>query len=435
MDFTSKREQHELYLSGAMLVIIFDNPKGDYRISEILSRINSSMLKNINAKAIFYSINKLQEEGKDLDIFAVGMFANALGSSVQNVMEIYENQLSSASYEYHLDELVLIIEKTEILEGLSNLNKKSDNLSNDEIKEAMRGLTEVDYSTTNSLSNSEDIKQRLFHTEKIFIKTGCSALDRVLGGGFSRGNLVTLGMRSGAGKSSYALELCTGRANLGERTSFFSIEMDDTELINRGVSQKTGILLNDVKRAKSLGYEVLNQCEQATDFLCEHIDIYAKPSQTLSFITNELKRSHHKAKQEGLKIPEVAFVDYLDIIERPKGQEGISEYDLQGYLTRGLKKLAKELEITIVILVQLLKGTDKRENPKPKVSDIKGNGAIEANSNKIILGFRPNMYSDDKEMKNEPNQQAFIFVDKNREGSVGVVEYGFTPQTGIWRAV
>ena len=114
---------------------------------------------------------------------------------------------------------------------------------------------------------------------------------------------------------------------------------------------------------------------------------------------------------------DIILIDYLQIMKYDKGRE-VSEL---GNITRELKYLAKDLEIPIILLSQLSRGVEQRENKRPFMSDLRSSGEIEQDADMIIFVYRDDYYHDDSPDRG----QAELIVAKNRMGQIGFVKCDF----------
>jgi replicative DNA helicase len=246
--------------------------------------------------------------------------------------------------------------------------------------------------------------------------------------------MITLAGRPGMGKTSFALQLALGRKKVNQPTLVFTMEMKSSAMLQRLISQDIGFPLEDVKNAKKIGYSTLEACENSADDINKNgVELVARPSLTLAEIKSHIRSSIYRAKKENRKTVDLVVIDYLGLLSLPKGQDGGAiEYAKLTDLSRAVKKLAMELDVAIVILAQLNRGTEGRDSPIPKLSDLRGSGAIEQDSNKVLFVYRPNMYHDDALERNNPTQEAYVIVAKNREGAVGSAGYTFNPKIGLW---
>ena len=237
------------------------------------------------------------------------------------------------------------------------------------------------------------------------IKTGWQYLDTYLGG-WHEGNVITIGARPGVGKTAIALTFainCSKWANV----LFISLEMSKEEIAKRYLS-----FIGDVENYKirSANLSEDNLSDLTNRLYSNEIDFYIddSPNNDIFDIMGRIKL--HKAKY-GLNI---VFIDYLQLI---KGHSKVREQEIS-QISRLLKLLAKELNITIINLAQLSRESEKRGDKRPMLSDLRESGGIEQDSDVVIFPFRPAMYETEKP---SIEMDAELIIAKNRHGSVGSI--------------
>jgi replicative DNA helicase len=426
--------EHEKYLAGLMLHAIEDHPTGDFRTEEILATADYTKINDLGSKAVFYALETLFSGGLQADIGTVFTLAKGVNATAEMVSEIYGLHYSETSYEWHLSELRSNLAKNTIFKGLKELSKVFDTNTLEQTKDSLAVLIDEEQFSSEKSDCIEEMKQELFHDEQSFITSGSRELDRVMGGGFERAQMITLAGRPGMGKTSFALQLAIGRKKSNLPTLVFTMEMKGSDMLQRLVSQDIGIPMQDVRNAKKLGSETLQACENSADSIDKGgVELVARASLTLAEIKSHIRSSIYRAKQENRKSVDLVIVDYLGLLSLPKGVDaGAIEYAKLTELSRGIKKMAMELDVAIVILAQLNRGVEGRESSVPKLSDLRGSGAIEQDSNKVLFVYRKSMYEEDAMERNQAGQSANVIVAKNREGAVGSANYTFNPAVGVW---
>ena len=235
------------------------------------------------------------------------------------------------------------------------------------------------------------------------IPTQIPALDSMLGGGLKPGKQIIIAARPSVGKSSLAQQICLNVARQGHAAALFSMEMGCAELTDRAVANLGRVPLDGIATGKLEGDQwnrVTEGVEQLRDlpfFLDE------QPALSLGDIVAKaraLKRKH------GLK---VLAIDYLQLCA--SGKAGDSRHHQIEEISRGLKALAKQLDITIVTLSQLNREVEKRTSGRPVLSDLKESGAIEEDADAVLMLWRHQV--------GQGGNVIGCGVPKNRQGRVG----------------
>ena len=260
--------------------------------------------------------------------------------------------------------------------------------------------------------------------------------------GFGKGDLVIIAARPAMGKTAIVLNMALKAIERNEGVAFFSLEMPAEQLMLRLLSAKTSIPLQKL-RVGDLTDEQWSQLSAATDEL-SHKKLFVDDGgyATIHHVRSKLR----KLKMQHPEIT-VAVIDYLQLMSGD-GKEGRQQEVSE--ISRGLKQLARELQIPIVALSQLNRGLEARENKRPMLSDLRESGAIEQDADIILFVYRGNVYkmSQLKEKiekaKSEGNadkareyqsaydeliakndEEAELIIGKQRNGPTGTVELLF----------
>lgn len=242
------------------------------------------------------------------------------------------------------------------------------------------------------------------------INTGLAPLNQ-LTGGWQGGELIVLAGRPAMGKTAVALKFAKEAAIRGAHTVFFSMEMSDVKLVDRLVCSCGGIdpmrlkhgILTDgewVQYGKSVG---------ELEKLPFTIDSNAMVNiQYIRGVASSLKR---KGKC-GLIV-----VDYLQLIESTSTNRNQNRERDVAEISRGLKVLAKQLDVPIILLCQLSRAVEMRSDKRPILSDLRESGSIEQDADVVIFLFRPAYYDIVEDEQGKSLEGILILiVAKNREG-------------------
>ena len=240
------------------------------------------------------------------------------------------------------------------------------------------------------------------------LSTGLHDLDHLLAGGFRPGQLVVVGARPGAGKSlllgGFALHAAI---NEGTTVHFASLEMGREELMDRFLASQAQISLRALtgRSLDERGWSRLSKHLDAITNSRLHVD--DTPTQTVAAISAAAKPQR----------PALVLVDYLQLLA-PTGKQMNREQEVAA-LSRSLKLLARDLDCTVVAASQLNRESDKRQDRKPRLSDLRESGAIEADADLVLLLDRDDQ--DDTE-----GTDAALIVAKQRGGPLGTVSLVFS---------
>jgi replicative DNA helicase len=244
------------------------------------------------------------------------------------------------------------------------------------------------------------------------ISLGIKELDERLDGGGRPGEVIVIGARPSMGKSALgaSIGLCTSEA--GESTAFWTGEMPKQQLWTRVMSMRSTIHLSRLKRPERLrdyDWPNLTKGVESSRRLPFHVNDTA--GLTMAKLRSKLRSAKRKHNIR------VAVVDHLGLMEPTDPK--VTRAQQVGEITRGLKKLAKELGILVVLLVQLNREVQKRVDPTPILSDLRESGDIEQDADIVVFVHRPAYYKPD--LGDEWKYYAELIVAKLRDGSPGKV--------------
>ena len=240
-------------------------------------------------------------------------------------------------------------------------------------------------------------------------------LNNILGGGLMPGRLLTIGARPGVGKSAFAVNLIVEALKQQPELTvdMFSLEMSNAENYNRLLACKTGISAGKfINPQKSLNDAEKVEVEKAGNVLKDyHLQLYDKQVELPQIVKTMRQRAADADKGY------LAIVDYLGLI----GVRSQSDRRLQiEEITRQFKVLTNELGIPIVLLSQLSRGIENRQDKQPVLSDLRESGSIEQDSNAV--GF---LWNSDRQNEKSDIRTVTLTIAKNREGALGSIDFRF----------
>ncbi|MBQ6375913.1 replicative DNA helicase [Candidatus Saccharibacteria bacterium] len=252
------------------------------------------------------------------------------------------------------------------------------------------------------------------------LKTGFRDLDKKTAG-LQRGDLVIIGARPAMGKTTFAQNLAYNVASMNNRgVLFFSMEMAAGEIVDRMISDVSGVD-NWKMRTGNLSDEEFARIGDAMGEMDE-IPIYIDDtsSMTIMDLRNKARRAKHDHDIG------VVIVDYLQLIQGSERYAGNRVQEVTE-ISRGLKILARELEIPVVALAQLSRNVTGRDDPRPVLSDLRESGSIEQDADLVMFLHRPDYYRQNDDNYEETHITELL-VAKHRHGAVGKIELYFHPE-------
>jgi replicative DNA helicase len=256
------------------------------------------------------------------------------------------------------------------------------------------------------------------------VRSGFDDLDG-LTGGFQAGNLIVLAARPAMGKSSLATNIAENAAvDHGVSVALFSLEMSESELAHRFLASQAKVSSDDLRKGqvKSAWPKVVKAAEKLA-----RAPIFIDDSSDIGILEIRAKaRRLHSRGRLGLLI-----VDYLQLL-RPDDPSD-SRVEQVGKMSRGLKILARELDIPVIAISQLSRAVESRHPPIPVLSDLRESGNVEQDSDLVMFVYRDEYYNEDTDRPGE----ADLIISKHRNGPVGKIPLAFQPRyprfTGLYR--
>ncbi len=235
------------------------------------------------------------------------------------------------------------------------------------------------------------------------------------------GQLGIVAARPSIGKTSFALQIGMTVAAFGHPVAIVSLEMTRDELVTRELAAATGIPTQDLDAGIAAddddAWARLDEAQRAIGVL--PVDINDASSLTVEEIVGYLRTWRAKAASKADVMP-LAVVDYLGLVAPSPGQEKALPVHRLGHVTWSLKACAKSLGMPIVLLSQLNRDLEKRDDKRPMLSDLRDSGSIEQDANWVIGLFREGWYD-----RSIDDVTAEAIVLKNRGGRVGTAPLGW----------
>jgi replicative DNA helicase len=283
-------------------------------------------------------------------------------------------------------------------------------VAEDERQKTFRSAAEILHEETDKLHRLSIGKTALTGTP-----SGFKDIDEVTGG-FQPGNLIIVAARPSMGKSALVANIAENASLKGHAVALFSLEMSESELAQRFVASQARIQGEKLRRGRveeSKWQKILTACQTLAE-----APLWIDDSSDTSVldIRAKARRLHHQV-DGGLGL---VIIDYLQLMRH----EGNVESRVQqiGQISRGLKGLARELNIPVIALSQLSRAVEQRGGEKkPILSDLRDSGEIEQDADLVMFIYREEYYEKDSERPGE----ADIIIAKHRNGPVGEVVLTF----------
>jgi replicative DNA helicase len=279
------------------------------------------------------------------------------------------------------------------------------------------------------------------------LTTGLDSLNGKIGG-MHRSDLMILAGRPGMGKTSLATNIAFSAAqrflrdqedgiapekSAGAPTAFFSLEMSADQLATRILAEQSGISSEALRMGKISQHEFRNLARASAELQSLPLYIDDTPGLTIAALR---ARARRLKRQKGIGF---IVVDYLQLLQGSgKGSAGDNRVQEISEISRGLKQLAKELDLPVLALSQLSRAVEQREDKRPQLSDLRESGSIEQDADMVWFVYRADYYlaakqpADDhpdfaawQEEMQRVYGDAEVIVAKQRHGATGKVRMKF----------
>lgn len=333
----------------------------------------------------------------------------------------------------HIEYYARIVERTALLRRLIEAGGRIAAMGYDEASDLEETLdrAEAELFAVSQRRNNQDFVHigRVVNTlfsqiesmqerrgEVIGVPTGYHDLDE-LTGGLQPSDLIILAARPSVGKTSLALSLAYNVAFHANGTvAIFSLEMSREQLVQRMLAMHTGIDMQRLRTGNLRGEE-LSLAIEGLGVLSE-LPIYIEDTPGLS-ITDVRARARRLHSEVGITL---VMIDYLQLMSGRRTDNRVQEVS---DISRGLKALARELNVPVLALSQLSRAVEGRQNHVPMLSDLRESGSIEQDADIVMFIYREELYDKETDKKGI----AEIHIAKHRNGPLGVIPLRFESRT------
>lgn len=250
------------------------------------------------------------------------------------------------------------------------------------------------------------------------MKTGYRDLDNMTAG-LQRSDLIILAARPAMGKTTLVTNLAYNVATINKQAVlFFSLEMSKEQLIDRMLSDVSGVDSWNI-RTGNLSDEDFAKLSEASGEMAEApIYIDDTPGMTVLEMRTKARRAAHQAPL-GLII-----IDYLQLMQASSTHSNGNRVQEVSEISRGLKLLARELDVPVIALSQLSRSVESRSPQIPQLSDLRESGSIEQDADIVMFIYREAYYNPDTDRENITD----LIISKHRNGPTGKIELYFHPE-------
>ncbi len=387
-------------------------------------------------QALFKTLKELDDTGKPIEIVSIfehlGLHNADQVGGISYVMELQGLGFTTVSFSYHQDLIIEYSKKRKLIALLQKSIREVENLNANSVMRKViddvllledQDIDEDDGHISKVLTETYEYMET-DHGSVTGAKTNLRELDNMTQG-LHRQDLVLIGGRPSMGKTAFAVQVCMNHAENkpkerpnGGPVAIFSIEMRNRALALRMISNLGNI---DGGKMRNPHHHFEPQdWDRSTSVLGQlgnlPIHMFDDASMDIAYIRRKLRLM--KKLYPGQHI--VAMIDYLQLIRGNPEHRGNRTQEISE-ISRELKKLAREMDLTLIALSQLSRGVESRQDKRPMSSDLRESGQLEQDADLIMFLYRDDYYNHDSEIQGLVE----VIVQKQRNGPVGTVTLAY----------
>lgn len=306
-------------------------------------------------------------------------------------------------------------EDKDIADVLDESEQKLFSISQESLRQKFKHVREL---LKDAYERAESIDSK---SDKLSgVPTGFKMLDNLLGG-LQPSDMVVLAARPSVGKTALALDMARHAAVVEKKkVAFFSLEMSDTQLMDRVLGMQARVPFWDLRmgKLKDQGFErladAMGQLAEADIFIDD------TPGQSVLEVRAKARRLH---MERGV---DLVVVDYMQLMHSRNLENRVQEVS---EISMGMKNMARELNVPVLVLSQLNRAVESRSDRTPQLSDLRESGSIEQDADVVVFIHREEQYNPDTDRKGV----ADLVIAKHRNGPTGTHEVAFVKELGSFR--
>lgn len=399
---------------------------------------------NPTHQRIYEAILELYEKHQPIDIVSVAnrlkekKLLNDTGGS--SYLADLTNKVTTASHVSHYAQIVkekkilrdLIQASAEItegaLDGSDDVEELLDTIEQKVLAISQKSLPQNFIHVKDELKSAYERIEMLNQSKGALrgVPTGFTKLDNILSG-LQKSDLIILGARPSLGKTTLAMDIARHAATKsGLPVGIFSLEMSREQVIDRLISSESGVPLWKLRTGRITEDVEFQMIQGGLDRLATaNIFIDDTPSPNILQMRSMARRLQ---VEHGLGL---LVIDYLQLVTPRTKSDNIVQQVTE--ISRGLKALAREINVPVLALSQLSRDVDKRDHKVPKLSDLRESGSIEQDADVVLFIYRKDR--DRIDVPPEEQNVAQLIVAKHRNGPLGTVDILFDPDRVTFKNV
>jgi len=399
----------EYQLVGSMLV------KGDHiDCREIAGKLPEEAFENFHLRNMYHAIVTLLNKAEPVDMFTVQEAVPTVTKDM--VIEVGAKCVTAANIRGWAKRVrqcwMLRRGERELKRAASILASAGTHDLNERITEVSSILGRLQFETNDKLPRRigdmledymEVLEKRMKGSESgMYLKTGIEPMDEAYGG-FDRTDLIIIAGRPGMGKTEMAINIANSIGRQKGKGLFISMEMSDMQVVERHAADRAGLAIGALRNPLDMIQEQYTRLTAAIGSLMSEENYVIDGSFTADECIGHAERLNMDGGLSFLAI------DYLGLIEK---SSSMPEHQAIAEITRKLKQFCLRNKVPVILLSQLNRGPEGRQDKRPTMADLAKSGSVEQDADVILFPYRDEVYNDSSPMKGI----AEIIVGKYRSG-------------------
>lgn len=436
----NRRLPHSVEAERALLAACMRENASEVITDCINEKLNSESFFRPAHRNVFLALLELHEHGSEIDEITVEEKLHSLGLLEETGGRAYINEISESvgSTAFASNWMAIVKEKAllrqlirlgnqtieqcyegteDITTFLANVESEIFKIGQSQVSDTARPIGKPLDKVIKMINDILSKRQTSYGT-----RTGFLDLDR-LTFGFHSGEMIVLAARPSVGKTSFAMNIAENAAIPGPNNPepcavlVFSLEMSSESLAQRVLCSRARVNMNKLRDGFSSRDDQQAIVEAAGEI--KKADIIVDDQGSLNILEVRAKSRRVKARYKNLGL---IVVDYLQLVagmdNRASRENQIAE------ISRGMKAMAKELEVPVLVLSQLNRESE-REKREPRMSDLRESGAIEQDADVVMLLHRPRREDQEENERTDDIEKIRLILAKQRNGPTGVIDLAF----------
>jgi replicative DNA helicase len=423
---------HDQIAEQALVGSVLIDPSIFSQLSELIKRDD---IYNVGLQEVWGAFERLDSKGEPIDQVTVYEEAKAY----PGIANIITETMTSTPYAGNPQAYAKIVADNAVYRRLIEAARKIAELgysSPDSTESALDRAESILFSASRSqrsgrfwtapemVGRAYDRIARIAAGEsRAGVPTGIASIDRVTGG-WQKSDLIIIAARPSVGKTALATTMAMNAAAVGKKIAIFSIEMSSEQIGARMLSSSSGVPLQNIRQGVQNGMDLARIAAGVYEVESADISVDDTPSATPGELRSKCRRL---LSDKGV---DLIIVDYLQLMSPDRVSKDGNRVSDVSDISRGLKMLARELNVPVIALSQLSRSSEYRESGEPRLSDLRDSGAIEQDADVVLMLWKKGDVAFD-----DIDETVYAKIAKHRNGPTGLAELQFHRPTAKFSEV